>query len=114
MLRLLVLGALVGFLNGLLGGGGGAILVPGLLYLGKLSPEKALASSLAIMFPLSILSVGLYFLQGNLHFKEALPYVLGGAVGGILGGKLFPKIKTTWLKKGFYLLLLLRGARCFL
>lgn len=112
--KYLLTGAVVGFINGLLGGGAGAILVPILGKYFRLSPQKSLATSLAVLFPLSCLSVALYWLQGNIDWAIALPYVCGGAVGGIVGGRFFPKIKVSYLQKGFSLLLLVAGLRCLL
>lgn len=105
-------GSLVGFVNGLLGGGAGGILVP--ILQRWLSPREALATSLAVLFPLSCGSVLMYYVQGNLDLALALPYVLGGAVGGIVGGRLFPQLKVQWLQRAFALLLLFSGGRCLL
>ncbi len=112
--KYLLTGAVVGFVNGLLGGGAGAILVPILGKYFHLAPQKALATSLAVLLPLSCVSVLLYWLQGNVDLLTAVPYVCGGAVGGIVGGKYFPKIQVSYLQKGFSLLLLVSAFRCLL
>ncbi|MFI3252983.1 MAG: TSUP family transporter [Eubacteriales bacterium] len=106
------IGAVVGFVNGLLGGGGGALLAP--FFMNKMPTEKALASSLAVLLSFSCLSVVIYFVQGNIDLAQAFPYVLGGAVGGIIAGKIFPTMKSEWLKKGFSLLMIVAGMRCLL
>ena len=44
----------------------------------------------------------------------ALPYLIGGAAGGWLGGKWFRGVNIIWLKRLFGALLLYGGARCLL
>lgn len=114
MKKIPIIAAIVGFLNGLLGGGAGAILVPYLVKKCKFSQNKALATALAVLLPLSSISVALYWWRGNIDLTLAFPYVLGGAIGGIFGAKIFTKMKENWLKRGFSLLLLFSGVRSFL
>lgn len=104
-------GLVAGFFSGLLGGGGGALLVPLLLTFGKLENREALATSVSVIAPLCLWSAIFYGFQGNLDFKLALPYCIGGAVGGVLGGYIFPKANPKKLKMGFALLLILSGLR---
>ena len=107
-------GAAAGLANGFFGGGGGSILVPFLTRVCRLEQRQAFATSVAVILPLCALSALLYFLRGGLDLQAALPYLLGGAVGGFLGGKLLRGVKINWLKRGFGLLLLYGGVRCFL
>ena len=107
-------GALTGAVNGFFGGGGGCVLVPLLTGVCGLEPKKALATSVAVVLPLCTLSAAVYLWQGNLDWSAALPYLLGGAVGGWLGGKWFGGARLPWLKRGFGLVLILGGARCLL
>lgn len=44
----------------------------------------------------------------------ALPYLIGGTVGGWLGGRWFRGVRVVWLRRAFGLLLLHGGARCLL
>lgn len=104
-------GLVAGALCGLLGGGGGAVLVPLLMKFGGLSPQKALANSVSIILPLCTLSALLYWLRGDLNVSLALPYCIGGGLGGYLGGRFFPSLNTVWLQRGFAGLLLFAGIR---
>ena len=110
----LLSGAAAGLVNGFFGGGGGAILVPLLTRLCRLEARQAFATSLAVILPLCVLSAGLYLLRGSLDLSLALPYLIGGGLGGWLGGRCFKGVKIGWLRKSFGALLLFGGVRCFL
>lgn len=107
-------GAAAGLANGFFGGGGGSILVPLLTRVCHLEQRRAFATSVAIILPLCTLSALLYFFRGGLDLQTALPYLLGGGLGGYMGGKLFRGFKINWLRRGFGLLLIYGGVRCFL
>ena len=80
----------------------------------KLDQRRAFATSVAVILPLCALSVGIYFLRGGLDFMVALPYLIGGTVGGWIGGKCFRGVRMLWLKRAFGLLLIYGGVRSFL
>lgn len=89
------MGALSGLANGLLGAGGGIIAVYALeRALGdKISDRRdVFACSLCVMLPISAVSCVLYAASGNLRADGlglyAIPAVIGGALGGILLGRL--------------------------
>ncbi len=104
--KCLVAGGLAGLLNGLFGAGGGLILVP--LFIGwmQMEEKQAFATSIAVILPLSIVSYVLFCQQGGNVWKDALPYLLGGIVGGGLSVKLFRNISTIWLHRLFGVLIL--------
>ena len=109
-----ITGALAGLANGFFGSGGGLFLVP--LFIGwlKLDERKAFATSVGVILPLSIVSAIVYWLQGNLNIVQAFPYLLGGAIGGFLSGRLFRRVNILWLRRGFGILLLYGGVRALL
>ena len=113
-IRYLLAGAAAGLTNGFFGGGGGSVLVPVFTRLCGMEQRKAFATSVAVILPLCALSVVIYLFRGGLDLWTALPYLLGGAAGGWAGGKLFQGIRVSWLRKGFGLLLIYGGMRCFL
>ena len=41
----------------------------------------------------------------------ALPYLLGGRLGGFLGGRMFKKLNMAWLRRAFALLILYGGVK---
>ena len=77
-----IIGALAGIANGIFGAGGGLFLVP--LFIGwtKMEEKKAFATSVAVILPLSVASLIVFFCRGNAIFGTALPYVIGGILGG--------------------------------
>ena len=109
-----VAGGLAGVANGFFGGGGGSVFVSLLTGYCKLDQRKAFATSVAVILPLCALSVVIYLFRGGLDVMAALPYLIGGTVGGWAGGKWFKGMKMPWLKRVFGLLLIYGGVRSFL
>ena len=109
-----VTGGLAGLCNGLFGAGGGLFLVPLLTGWAKLPQRKAFATSVAVILPLSLVSAGVYWLQGGLDTSAAWPYLLGGAAGGLLSGKIFQRVPVAWLRRAFGALILYGGVRAVL
>ncbi|MEN6479149.1 MAG: sulfite exporter TauE/SafE family protein [Anaerolineales bacterium] len=95
------LGVLLGFLTGLLGVGGGVILVPALVYLVGLSPHKATATSLVMVWCSSAIAIVGHTLAGNTRLDLALPLLLGGSVGAQLGVALANRTGGGKLKRYF-------------
>jgi uncharacterized membrane protein YfcA len=98
ILPILFLGLGAGFLNGLLGAGGGILIVfgLGLLLRDKLDdPRSVFASAIAVMLPLSAISAFRYFQNG--YTEEArlgfllIPAIAGGALGAWLLRRLTPR-----------------------
>lgn len=87
------------------------VLVPLLTGRCGLDQRKAFATSVAIILPLCALSSVIYFFRGGLELTAALPYLVGGLVGGYAGGKLFRKLNMDWLRRGFALLILYGGVK---
>lgn len=109
-----VTGALSGAANGLFGAGGGLFLVPLLISWCGMEQKRAFATSVAVIFPLCAVSAVIYRLKGGLPIGQAVPYLLGGAAGGVLAGKLFGRVKADWLRRAFGVLILYGGVRAVL
>ncbi|MGI5962118.1 MAG: TSUP family transporter [Lawsonibacter sp.] len=112
--RYALAGAVAGLINGFFGGGGGSALVPLLRCGCHMEERKAFATSVAVIFPLCVLSSAIYLWRGGVDFWAAAPYLMGGALGGWAGGRWFRGIRVTWLRRVFGLLLLYGGIRCLL
>ncbi len=113
-LRAAVCGGLTGIVNGLFGAGGGMLLVPLLLRWLKLDEKKAMATSVAIIFPLCALSALIYCLKHDLADVNVWPFLLGGLAGGVLAGLTFGRVKALWLRRAFALIVLYGGVRILL
>ncbi len=105
------IGALAGTANGVFGAGGGLFLVPLFISLAKMEEKKAFATSVAVIFPLSIASLIVFLIRGENIFSIGLPFVVGGILGGLVSGKIFRRIPTIWLHRLFGLLILYGAVR---
>ena len=104
-------GVASGFINGLLGAGGGIIIV---FILSRLLKEHSdhrdiFANALCIMLPVSLLSCIVYVTRGKVSFDAFPTLVVPAIAGGIIGGILLCKIKTGTLKKLCAVLVVISG-----
>jgi len=106
---ILVEGALVGMLTGLVGAGGGFLIIPALVMLSKLPMKQAVGTSLLIIAAKSL--IGFTGDLGNTHLDWTLLLsVTALAISGIfIGDRLSKKIDGNKLKKGFGWFVLLMG-----
>ena len=109
-----VSGLMAGLVNGLFGAGGGMLLLPLLTHLCGLKAHVAFACSVCVILPLSLGSVGVYFLHGSLDFLQALLYLIGGAAGGGIAGLLLKKLSAVWLHRALGRLIAWGGLRLLL
>ena len=112
-LPFLLVGASAGFINGLLGAGGGIIIT---FFLARALSDKqkegngVFANAVATMLPISLLSLALYFGHGYLSFDASLFQLLPSAlIGGILGAFLLSKLKIKAVKILFSILVIVSG-----
>ena len=106
----LLLGGVVGFINGFFGGGGGMLCVPGLILGGK-NDKEAHATTLFVMLPLSIVSFVVYILIQDINLKNSLFVVIGFVVGGFVGAILLKKLKSVWIEAIFCVVTIGCGVR---
>lgn len=109
--RARIAGAAAGAANGLFGGGGGMVLLPLLSRSQELTRRELFATCVGVIFPVCVISAGIYFLRSALSLSQALPYLVGGLIGGWIGGKLYGKLSTVLLKWLFALFLFYAGVR---
>lgn len=107
---LLTIGALgAGFLNGLIGAGGGIILYffLGALY-GRGTKENLILSSASVMF---FCLVSLFFYKGNaaLTVENILRVGIPASLGGLVGAFLLRRIPQAVMKKVFAAVILVSG-----
>lgn len=98
-------GFFAGIVNGFLGAGGGMIIVPMLVKSG-LDRKQAHATSVCIILPICIFSAYMYISSGKVTINDALPYLIWGVLGSIIGSIILPKINQNLLRKIFGILLI--------
>lgn len=97
-----VLGLTTGVLAGMFGVGGGFVIVPALVLFGGLAIHTAVATSLMVIFLISVSGVTSYVVGGG-HVSWAIAglFALGGVVGMQLGTRLSLKLSGPMLQKVF-------------
>lgn len=107
-------GLVTGFVNGLFGSGGGTLVVPAMERFLHVQTHQAHATAIAVILPLSVLSLLIYFWQGEMAWQVALWASGGGIIGGRIGAKLLERISGIWLHRIFGLFLLAAAVRMVL
>ena len=107
----LLTGVIIGFVNGFWGGGGGMICVPLLMNVIKLPEKKSHATTLLIMLPLSIASLVVYIMHGNLQIWDSVKIGVGFIIGGVIGANLLKVISNAWLGIVFSLIIIAGGIK---
>ncbi len=104
-------GAAAGVINGLFGAGGGMVLLPLLGKTTDLKDKEIFANCVAIILPISLVSAAVYFFRGGSFAAESVPYLIGGAIGGVIAGLLLKKLKAVWLHRALGVFILWGGIR---
>lgn len=99
---------IAGFVNGVLGSGGGTVILP-MLYKSFDDKKDAHRGVVLFVLPLSIVSVAVY---ENFAINNITIFVCFGAIlGGIIGYILSKKINVKFLKIIFGLIIIFSGVR---
>ena len=109
---LIIFGALSGFINGLLGAGGGILTVYALNYALKgnyIDNRDIYANALCVMLPISAMSCIRYAFAGNISTEGFSVYAIPAIAGGIVGGFLLSRLKASVTKKLFAALVIWSG-----
>jgi len=111
LFKKILIGLVTGVANGLFGAGGGTILVPSLQKFLKIKTHKSHATAIAVILPLTLLSVFFYRKTGNVDWAALLWISLGGTAGGFLGAKLLNRLSSKWLHRIFGLFMMVAAVR---
>lgn len=106
-----IFGGLAGIINGLFGGGGGMIIVPALSILLKREPQRAHATAILIILPLSLISALFYSAFGSFDLRIGIPVSIGVTIGGVIGAFLLSKLSSKWLVAIFSIVMLGAGVK---
>lgn len=87
------------------------VLVPLLTSLTDLEDDEVFPSSVSIILPICLVSLGFSLWHTDADWGTALPYLMGSAAGGVLAGIFGKKIPTKWLHRLLGVLILWGGVR---
>lgn len=102
---------MIGFINGFFGSGGGIIAVPFLVMLLKMEQHNSHATSIFIIFPISILSIFFYIKNNYMDWNVAFKVILGGMIGGFIGAKLLNRFSTNFLRRTFAVFMIIAAIK---
>lgn len=105
-----LMGLICGLLNGMFGSGGGIAAVP-LLEGAGLEAKKSHATSVALIFVLSLATTLSYLLGDKLDFELAWQYAPYGVVGAAAGAVLLKKMPNSLLRRVFGAVILAAAVR---
>ena len=106
------IGVCAGILSGLFGIGGGVLIVPALIFLAKMAPIDATATSLgALLLPVGALGAYEYYRNGHVNVVGSLLIALGLLVGAYFGARWAQTLNPVQLKRAFSLFLVIVAAR---
>ncbi len=97
----LTIGCLTGFVSGMMGVGGGAVMVPPLVVLANMEQHMAQGTSLLAMIPGSITGALTHHKLGNVEMKIALGLAAGSLLGSYLGATAASYIPEMYLRLVF-------------
>ena len=98
-------------LSGLLGIGGGAILIPAMVYLLGMDQHKAHGTSLAVISLVVLSSAILYSRHGLVDWTVAVELMAGGVIGATIGARICNRLSAGKLKRYFGVFMAVVGLR---
>jgi len=94
------MGLAIGILASMSGLGGGFLVVPVLLYLGK-KAQMAVGTSFVVVLLIAISSVADHYRLGNIDLKTGLMIAIGGIVGAQMGPMILQGMSEQNFKRFF-------------
>ena len=108
----ILIGLAGGFVGGSLGLGGGAVMVPLLVYAAGLTQHQAQGTVIGLLtLPVFLAAAWRYYVAGNLKLDITGFMIIGFVVGSFLGAHLVQQLPETALKRIFGFALILIGVK---
>jgi hypothetical protein len=108
------IGSCSGFLAGLFGVGGGAVVVPALTLFTDMNHYEALGTSLTAMVLPALSGTFTHFSKGNVNMRVAPFLAVGAFCGAFVGSKLAQSMREDKLKWGFSGIMVVLGLRALI
>ena len=112
MTTLAVVGLIVGILSSITGLGGGFMVVPLLIYLGR-DAKLAVGTSFVFILLIAISSLIAHYRLGNVDIKTGLVLALGGILGAQIGPQVLQHVSDQNFKKIFSVLMVITAVWMF-
>ncbi len=101
VIKILLQGAAVGLISGLVGAGGGFLLVPALALLGGLPMPVAVGTSLVVISVQSFAGLAGHLATESIDWRLAGMITAAAVAGSIVGGLLISRVDPAGLRKAF-------------
>ena len=112
MITLAVVGLIVGILSSVTGLGGGFMVVPLLIYLGR-DTKLAVGTTFVFILLVAISSLIAHYRLGNVDIKTGLVLALGGILGAQIGPQVLQHVSDQNFKKIFSVLMVITAVWMF-
>ena len=112
MITLVVVGLIVGILSSVTGLGGGFMVVPFLIYLGR-DAKLAVGTTFVFILLVAISSLIAHYRLGNVDIKTGLMLALGGILGAQIGPQVLQHVSDQNFKKIFSVLMVITAVWMF-
>ena len=101
----------VGFINGFFGGGGGLLAVIAFRKIYKMDTRSSHATTLAVIFPISIVSSLVYIATQPFVFTDVVFISIGVLIGGTIGALLLSKLNSKFISWVFIVVVFSVGVK---
>ena len=112
MITLALVGFIVGILSSISGVGGGVMIVPLLIFLGR-EAKLAVGTSFVFILVVAISSIISHYRLGNIDIKTGLTLGLGGIIGAQIGPQILQHVSEQNFKRIFAVLLAITAVWIF-
>jgi uncharacterized protein len=112
MITMAVVGLMVGILSSITGLGGGFMVVPFLIYLGR-DAKLAVGTSFLFILLVAISSLIAHYRLGNIDVKTGVVLAVGGILGAQIGPHVLQHVSDQNFKKIFSVLMVITAVWMF-